>query len=143
MKCRWKFIPPAATAAGNGHKSSVGSCLHRYFVIFYFLSPEFDGNKQGGDENDSFRLRERRRKRERERAIYDMLRLLSGPLIAERKRWARVCTWIIKETAIGQGWAFFFVLFFYKYFPSHTHSTLRFSQVDGQKITLRTKKKKL
>ena len=114
-------------------------------ILLFFIScrQSLMATNKEGMKNDSFRLRERRRKRERERAIYDMLRLLSGPLIAERKGWARVYTWIIKETAIGQGWAFFFVLFFYKYFPSHTHSTLRFSQVDGQKITLRTKKKKL
>ena len=121
MKCRWKFIPPAATAAGNGHKSSVGSCLHRYFVIFYFLSPEFDGNKQGGDENDSFRLRERRRKRERERERFTTCYVSCLGPSSPRERGGRACAPGSSRKPPSARAGLFFCFVFLQIFPfTHT-----------------------
>ena len=121
MKCRWKFIPPAATAAGNGHKSSVGSCLHRYFVIFYFLSPEFDGNKQGGDEKWFISsTREKKKTRERESDLRHVTSLVWAPHRREKEVGARVHL-DHQGNRHRPGLGFFFCFVFLQIFPfTHT-----------------------
>ena len=84
--------------------------------------------------------REEENERERESDLRHVTSLVWAPHRREKRVGARVHL-DHQGNRHRPGLGFFFVLFFYKYFPSHTHSTLRFSQVDGQKITLRTKKK--